>query len=789
VTKLIGQSVARIEDRDLLCGKARFVADIKMPDMLHACFVRSPHAHARIVAIDTRAARELPGVVAVLTSNDIRTIAKTDRLVVALPDRTFTQQRHRPILAAEETVHVGEAIAMVLATDAYVAEDGAGLVDVQFEMLPVVSDARAALASDAPPVHSGATDNVVAAFTTGYGDVEAAFAGAMYVIKESFWLHRGCGHAMETRGCVGAYDPIDDRLTLWSSTQTPLVAARLLAELLGREEASVRVVAPDVGGGFGPKLVFYPEETAVASAALITRRPVKWIEDRREHFIATTQERDQYWDAEIALHGDGKILGVRGSLVHDHGAYTARGLTVPQGAAAALSLAYVVPAYRMDVKVAFTNKVPVTPIRGSGQPQGVFVMERLLDRAAQVLNLDRAEIRRRNLVPAAAMPCKKDFVTRGGVPVVLDSGDYPACQAEALARAGWSDFPRRQREARRAGRFIGIGLANFVEATGRGPYEQVRVRVTGSGMIEVATGAAPMGQSTKTMLAQIVAEQLGGAMERVRVKAGDSGLVAMGFGGFNSRQAVMAGSSADLAARKVRRKTLLVASHLLEADAGDLEITGDRVVVKGAEDVSVSLGDIARGMAGAPGFMLAGNLPPGLEATENVVIDQMTYGNGTAVAEVEVDVKTACVKVTRIVFIHDAGRLINPTIAAGQIVGGIAHGIGNALYEWMAYDEAAQPLTTTLADYLLVSAAEMPALELGHRETPTSLNALGVKGIGEAGVLPIPAAIVSAVEDALAPFNIQLSQFPIRPRDLAALLVEAGGTQPSGLAIESLPKG
>jgi aerobic carbon-monoxide dehydrogenase large subunit len=773
VTSLVGQSVPRLEDRELLCGTARFVADIKLPGMLHACFVRSPHAHARIRSIDTRAARELPGVVTVLTAHDIRGVAKTDRLTVALPDRTYKQQRDRPILAADETVHVGEAIAMVLATDAYVAEDGAGLVEIQYEPLPAAADCSAALAPGAPPVHSGASDNLVAAFTTGYGDVEAAFAGAAHVIKESFWLHRGCGHAMETRGCVGTYDPVDDRLTVWSSTQTPLVAARLLADLLGREEAAVRVIAPDVGGGFGPKLVFYPEEAAVAIAALITGRPVKWIEDRREHFIATTQERDQYWDAEIALDGDGKILGVRGALVHDHGAYTARGLTVPQGATASLSLAYVVPAYRLDVKVALTNKVPVTPVRGAGQPQGVFVMERLLDRAAQALNIDRAEIRRRNLVPTAAMPCKKDFVTRGGVPVVLDSGDYPACQAEALARAGWDDFPQRQRAALRAGRYIGIGLADFVEATGRGPYEQVRVRVTASGMIEIATGAAAMGQSTKTMLAQIVADQLGGAMERVIVKAGDSGQGTMGFGGFNSRQAVVAGSSAHVAAAKVRDKVLLAASYLLEVDAGDLEIEGDRVVLKGAKEMSVTLAGLARTMAGAPGFVLPGNLPPGLEATENVVLDRMTYGNGSAVAEVEIDVKTAAVKVTRVVFVHDAGRLINPMIAEGQIAGGIAHGIGNALYEWMAYDEAGEPLTTTLADYLLMTAAEMPALELAHRETPTSLNPLGVKGVGEAGVLPIPAAIVAAVEDALSPFGIRLSQFPLRPGDLAAMLAEA----------------
>jgi carbon-monoxide dehydrogenase large subunit len=773
VSKTFGQSTPRIEDRDLLCGKARFVADIRLPGTLHAAFVRSPHAHARIVSIETRGGLALPGVVAVLTGKDVRAVATTDRLAVALPDRTYTQQRDRCILATEETVHVGEAIAVVIAADPYVAEDAAGLVEVAFEPLAAVSDCRGALAPGAPRVHSDAPNNLIAAFTSAYGDIDAAFAGAAHVFKESYWLHRGGAHPMECRGCIASHDAIDDKITLWSSTQTPLVAARILADLLGREESSVRVVAPDVGGGFGPKLVFYPEEAAIAIAALKLGRPVKWIEDRREHFIATTQERDQYWDAEIALQADGRILGVRGSLLQDHGAYTARGLTVPQGSVAALSLAYVVPAYRMDVKVALTNKVPVTPVRGAGQPQGIFVMERLLDGAARGLNIDRAEIRRRNLVPAAAMPLKKEFVTRGGVAVVLDSGDYPACQAEALARAGWSDFAQRQKEARAAGRYVGIGLANFVEATGRGPYEQVRVRITASGMIEVATGAAAMGQSTKTMIAQIVAEQLGGAMERVRVVAGDSGEVSMGFGGFNSRQAVMAGSSAHMAALKVREKVLRAAGQLLEADACDLDIEHDHVVVRGA-DRKISLGRIAKTMAGAPGFVLPGNLPPGLEATETVVIDAMTYGHGTAVAEVEVDLETAAVKVSRIVFVHDAGKIINPMIARGQVVGGIAHGIGNALYEWMAYDEEGQPITTTLADYLLITAAEMPTVELAHRETATPLNPLGVKGIGESGVLPIPAAIASAVEDALSPFGIRIRRFPILPRDLSASLAAAG---------------
>jgi carbon-monoxide dehydrogenase large subunit len=362
------------------------------------------------------------------------------------------------------------------------------------------------------------------------------------------------------------------------------------------------------------------------------------------------------------------------------------------------------------------------------------------------------------------------FVSRGGVPIVLDSGVYPACQADALERSRWADFPRRQSEARAQGRYIGIGLANFVEGTGRGPYEQVKVRLTSSGKIEVATGATAMGQSTKTMMAQIVAEQFGGDIERVVVVAGDSGEVSMGFGGFNSRQTVMAGSSAHMAAVKVREKALLVAGHLLEADASDLDIEGGDVFVKGAPGMKIPLGTLARMMAGTAGFVLPGGLAPGLEATENLVIDAMTYANGTAVAEVEVDIHTAAVKVTRVTFVHDAGRLINPMIAEGQVVGGIAHGIGNALYEWMAYDDDAQQLTTTLADYLLATASEMPELVLGHRETPSPLNPLGVKGIGESGLLPIPAAIASAIEDALSPFGIKLSQFPIRPRDLFELI-------------------
>jgi aerobic carbon-monoxide dehydrogenase large subunit len=761
--KVVGSSTGRIEDRALLTGTGRFVGDMKLPGMLHAAFVRSPYAHAKITAIDKAPALAVPGVVAVLSAADIAAVAKTNRLVVALPDRAYKQKRDRAILASEETVYVGEAIAIVVATDAYIAEDAASLVEIAFEVLPSVSDCRAALAPDAPRVHADASDNLVAAFTTDYGDIETAFADAAHVFSDSFWLHRGGAHPIECRGCIASQDSTDGTLTLWSSTQTPLVSVRLLADILGRDESSIRVIAPDLGGGFGPKLVFYPEEAAIAIAALILNKPVKWLEDRREHFLATTQERDQYWNVAIAIDDNGKVRGIKGTLLHDHGAYTARGLTVPQAAILALPLAYKVPAYKIDAQVALTNKVPVTPVRGAGQPQGVFVMERLLDLTARELKIDRAEIRRRNLVQPTDMPFKTGLTERGGFPIALDSGDYPACQAKALARAGWDDFPRRQREALAANRYLGIGLANFVEPTGRGPYEQVKVRITRTGRIEVATGAVAMGQSTKTMLAQIVAEQLGGTLDHIVVTTGDSSKIDRGFGGFNSRQTIMAGSSAHAAAIKVRDKALLVAGHLMEVDPVDLDIDGGFVVVKGADSKRMSLGKIAETMEGAPGFALPNDLPPGLDATESVIINTLSYGNGTAVAEVEVDIETGAVKVNRIVFVHDAGRLINPTIADGQIVGAIVHGIGNSLYEWMIYDEDAQPLTTTFADYLMMTAAEIPKFDLEHMESLSPVNKLGVKGIGEAGVMPIPAAIVSAVEDALKAFDVRINQFPVRP--------------------------
>ncbi len=772
-SSVFGRSVPRCEDDDLLRGKGRFVDDIHLPGLLEAAFVRSPFAHAAIRGIDTAAARAMPGVHAVYTLQDFLPHLRTERLVVGLPSKSYKQDRNRPVLAHDEVVHVGEPVAIVIADDRYIAEDAAAMVEVDYEALPAASDCREALAAGAPMVHRNAPHNLLAEFAMGYGEVERAFADAPHVFRESMWVHRGGSHSIECRGALAVFDAVEDRLTLWSSTQMPHAAQRLLCDLLGRDENRVRVIAPDLGGGFGPKLVFYPEDAAVALAALLLARPVKWIEDRREHFVATTQERDQYWEVEIAVDRDARILGMRGDLVHDHGAYTARGVNLPHNAAEAVPLQYAVPAYRMNIRVALTNKVPVTPVRGAGHPQGTFVMERMLDRVARELKIDRAEVRRRNLIPAASMPYTTGLKARGGMPVILDSGDYPACQEEALAHAGWADFPTRQQAARANGRFLGIGMANYCKGTGRGPFESATVRIAPSGKVHVYSGAVAMGQGTRTMLAQVVAEQFGGALDNVTVTVGDSAAIAMGIGGSNSRQTVLAGSSAHLAAIAVRDKALKIAAHLLSASASDLEFSGDGVRVRDRPDSCVTLGEIARSVAGTAGYSLPPGVTPGLEATEHLVIDDMAHANGTVVAEVEVDLETGAVKILKFTGLHDCGRIINPQLVEGQIVGGTAHGLGNALFEWMGYDENAQPVTTNFGEYLLMTATEMPHIDNFYRQSPSPLNPLGVKGVGECGVVPVAAAIVSAVEDALAPFGIFISHAPIFPAQLVALIVEA----------------
>lgn len=777
--KVFGSRAKRLEDPTLLRGKARFIDDIRLPDILHAAFVRSPFPHAKIGAIDAAAASALEGVHSVLTFADFEPLLINPELVVGLPSPAYRQDRNRPILASNETAYVGEPIAVVLATSRHVAEDALALVDIDFDPLPAAADCRDALEPDAPPVHSDAGHNLCAEFDMEYGDVNSAFAGATHVFSEEMKMHRGGSHSMECRGCVACHEIAMDQTTLWSSTQMPHSLRTTFIDMTGRDENSIRVVTPDIGGGFGPKLVVYQEDIVVALASKMIGRPVKWIEDRREHFIVTTQERDQYWSAEIAVDEDGKILGIRGGVIHDHGAYTARGVNLAYNAAETVTLGYVVPHYCMNVKVVLTNKVPVTPVRGAGHPQGTFVMERLMDRVAKELSLDPVEARRRNMVPGDAMPYDLPIKTRGGTPIQLDSGDYPKCMDDALEAAHYHDFAARQEVARNNGRYLGIGLANFVKGTGRGPFEMVTVRIGASGKITVQSGGTEIGQAHKTMLAQIVGEQFGGDMDNIVVIDGDTAATSLGIGTSNSRLACMAGSSAHVAAEKVRKKALEVAAHMLEASEEDLEIENGEIHVAGVPAMKVTLGQVAKAVAGTPGYALPGGIEPGMEATETLVMDAMTYASGTAVAEVEVDIETGQVRILNFVLGHDSGTVINPMIVEGQVFGGIAHGVGNGLFEWMGYDENAQPLTTNYAEYLLVSAPEMPPVTLVHHESPSPVNPLGVKGVGECGGVPTPSAIIAAIENALVPFGVHVTEAPVTPSGLMQLINAARASGPA----------
>ena len=774
-THAIGKPVLRIEDAALLRGTGRFVDDLKFPGTLEAAFVRSPHAHAAIRGIDCEAARAMPDVHAVFTLADLAPLLTAERLPLQFRTAQLPAGVTPFVLAKDEVAYVGEAVALVVARSRAVAEDAATRVEVDYEPLPAVSDCRDALRPGAPLAHSGKSSNLLIEFRQSYGDIATAFARAPHKARIGLKQHRGGAHSMEGRGAVAVYDANEDRLTLWTSTQLAHEVRAFLMQLLERDENQIRVVAPDVGGGFGAKFVMYPEEVALCAASLQLGCPVKWIEDRREHFLAAVQERDQYWDLEVAFDGDGRVLGLRGDLIHDQGAYTPQGLNLPYNASTGVTGPYIVPAYELRVLVAETNKVATMPVRGAGYPEAAFVMERVLDRIARTLSLDRAEVRLRNFVPTDKIPYTTPLKTRSGSAITLDSGDFPRSLDIALKAIDYASFAERRRRGSTEGRYLGIGIGNGMKGTGRGPFESGIVRVGRSGRISVYTGAMPMGQGIKTALAQICAEQFAVATDTVTVVAGDTAVIPYGQGGFASRQTITAGSAVHLAATAVREKILAVAAHLLEAGVEDLELRDGRVELVGAPGSGLSFREIAEAVSGVPGYAMPGQFEPGLESMKSFLPSALTYGMGCHAVEAEVDIETGGVKILRYIVVNDSGRLINPMIVDGQLVGGAAHGIGNSLYEWMGYDAGAQPLTTTFADYLLVTAPEVPKIEVHFLECPSPLNPLGVKGVGESGCVPAAGAIVAAIENALEPFGVTISEYPVTPPRLLALIKAARG--------------
>jgi carbon-monoxide dehydrogenase large subunit len=682
--------------------------------------------------------------------------------------------RTQPALARREVCYAGEAIAVVIADSRYAAEDAAAAVAIAFEPLAAVSDCRDALAPGAPCAHADLATNVAAHVPMGYGDVEGAFAKAAHVLEEEIFQHRGGAMPLEGRAVVASHDRLSGLLTVWSATQTPHICQRTIAELIDRDLDSVRVIAPFVGGGFGTKAPFYAEEIVIPVAALKLGRPVKWTEDRREHFLSATQERDQYWKVAIAVDDRGRILGLRGAMIHDSGAYLPWGIIAPFIGATTVPGPYVVPAYRFDTTAVFTNRVPTTVVRGAGRPQAVFAMERLIDRVARELAIDRAELRRRNMIAPEQMPYSVGLVFRDGKPLVYASGDFPRSQARALALSDYDGFPARQASARAAGRYIGIGIGNYVEGTGLGPFEGVTVRILPSGKVAVATGATTQGQGTHTTLSQIVADRLGCRIEDITLTAGDTNAISQGVGAFASRQAVNAGCSAMMAGDGVRRQVVALAARTLGVAETEIDVEDGRAVARGGNKPILTFGELARLAQGVPGFAFAAGQTPGLEHTAYFTPPQASYCNGTHVAEVEVDPMTGGVTILNYAVGHDSGTLINPMIVAGQVQGGVAHGIGNALFEFMKYDSSAQPLTTTFADYLMPTAADVPGCAIEHVETPNPLNPLGVKGAGEGGTIPAPAAIVAAIEDALSPFGVRFAEMPLTPDRIVAALRAAG---------------
>ncbi len=774
IRKHVGQRIRRIEDPRLLTGQALFVDDVDMPGMLHAAFLRSDYAHARLRSIDVSTARSRKGVVAVYTAEDMGNDWRPGPPLVIPPptveDVVFHTRTQVP-LVKDKVRHAGEPIAVVIAESRYIAEDALEDILVDLEPLEAVVDLEDALRPDAPLVHDDLDSNLAAHLTQKKGDYDAVRDKADLVIKRRLLIDRGVAGAMENRGIVAHWDAKGEQLTLWDTTQSPIPIRNGLAGMFGLTEHQVRVIAPFVGGGFGPKIMmFYPEEVVLTWATLQLGRPIKWIEDRRENFFATTQERGQVHEAEMALTRDGRILGLRDEFLHDTGAYDPYGLTIPLNTQCHALGPYEIPNYSTELRVVFTNKTITTPVRGAGRPQGVFIVERLLDLAAKELGIDRVEIRKRNFIPVDAFPYNNEIIDQAFVPLVYDSGNYRVVLEKAAKMIDYDQFLKNEQPRLRAeGRHVGIGIVAFIETTGVGPYEGARVTVGSSGKINVATGVGTQGQGHFTSFAQIVADQLGVDVGDVHLVTGDTAQFHWGTGTFASRGAVVAANAILAASLTVRAKVLKLASKILDTPEEELELEDGQVRVADIPRKSISLGELAVQANPLRGAVEPGT-EPGLEATDYFGPKYGATANGAHAMIVEVDPETMMVEIKRYVVVEDCGTMLNPLILEGQVHGGVALGIGNSFYEQLVYDENGQLLNASLADYLIPTATEVPRIEVGHEETPSPFNPIGSKGAGEAGAIPVPSLFAQAVEDALAEYDLEILEMPLSPNRLFELL-------------------
>ncbi len=780
-TKLLGEGVARKEDPRLLRGEGRYLDDIGH-DAYQVAIVRSPHAHARIVDIDVADALDVDGLIAIITHEDLPEKLQAP-LPVLIPHPALTAPRTQYILAKDEVNHVGEAVVMVLATDRYAAEDAAEGISVDYEPLPAVVGHENAKAAD-HAVHDDIPDNVAAHLVQEFGDAPGRIEDAPHRLSFRLDIERSASTPMETRGTFARWDADDQQLRIYSSTQTPTSVRAAVATLLDLPFAQVECIAPDIGGGFGVKIMHpWPEEVLVPWAARRFGHEVKFTEDRREHFISANHERGQVQWIDVGFDDDGRILGLDVRFLHDHGAYIPYGLIVPIITSTQLLGPYRITDYRVTFDSLYTNTTPVTPYRGAGRPQGCFAMERTIDRIAAHLDRDRTEVRATNFIQPDEMPYAFDLMFQDGRDYVYDSGDFPASLAMLKELVDWDGFAARKAAANAEGRLLGIGLACYVEGTGVGPYEGGHVLIEPSGKVQVATGLSTQGQGHQTAFAQIVADELGVDIRDVEVVTGDTRRFQYAVGTFASRAAVMSGNAIHLAARKVREKALEMAAEALEVDEEDLELAEGQVRVVGSPDTAIDLRMLAtlsnpmryafdEQSAAATQFAtapdpdqppVADGQQPGLEGTDYYSPLRSTFANGMHACEVEVDPDTSDIAVTRYAVVHDCGKLLNPMIVKGQVLGGVAQGVGGALYEKMAYDENGQLQNASFMDFLMPYATEVPPVDIDHLETPSPLNPLGIKGAGEAGVIPGSAAIAAAIEDAT---GVTISAMPIGPSEL-----------------------
>ena len=765
---MMGARVRRLEDPRHLRGEASFVDDLQLPGTLQAAIVRSPHAHARIGGIDIAAARALPGVVDVFCLADAWKEPPMIPVLVGVPSLLPCTQYP---LARDTVRYVGEPVAVVVAESRAIAEDAADLVEVDYEPLPALADPVSAQADGAVLLHDTVPGNVAARWRDDVGDADAAFRAADWVVRDQFRMQRYTGVPLETRGVLATRDPVLGELTIWASGQWPHTARALTAALLGLEERHVRVIQPDVGGGFGVKADLYPEDLLIQLAAMRVNRPVKWIEDRREHFLGIVHAREMSFDIEMAFKSDGTILGLRAHIVSDQGGYFRTLGTINASLAiTGLPGPYRVGSYAAEIVCVLTNKSPCSPYRGAGGPEATYARERLLDVAARELGMDPAELRLKNLLPPEALPYDTGLVSVESN-VVFDSGDFPAALRQALDKFGYAGFRKAQAEARAAGRLRGLGICVYIQMASVGPYESAEVRVDGSGSVTVVSGAAPQGQGTGTALAQVVADQLDVPLDKIKVVFADTARIPFGVGTYASRNAVMAGSATMIAAKRVREKATDLAAHLFEASAVDIEWVDGSAQIVGVPGKEYTLAQLAT--AAAPGGSRPPGMDPGLEIRNYFEESRTPFSYAVHLAEVDIAPETGAVQVVRYLVVNDAGRLINPTIVEGQIVGGIAQGLGGALLEELIYDEQGQLVTASLVDYPLPTSLDMLNVEISHLESASSLNPLGVKGVGEGGAIGAHAAIANAVEDAIAHTGARVRETPLRPSAVWKLLHEA----------------